>query len=543
MPKLDHVVSPAAEAAALYARFGLPVIRVHRVNPDGTCGCGRPSCWQGERPSAGKHPDMGAAWQTKATADPAAAAALFTPPKDRHNVGVVCSHASGLVMLDVDTAYGEELIARLAGGDLPPTPEFRTARGRRLIYRNTSGVRLAERSERNADASGGELSTEAFGVLVGDGVQSVMPPSVHHTGARYEWAPGRGLGDVPIAPAPAWLVEYAADAKQAEAPPEPAGGADSPMADFNRRADWQALLGAAGWTRCHRRADGMEYWTRPGKGGGTSATLGFCTARDGTPALCSFSGSVPYLAPKRPVDKFGFYARWKHGGDFRAAAVALQTDGFDGQRYGKRPPAAAGCTNATRNGATADGSGSTAAGGGAGLIDPCTDMSNAKAFAAEHGGGVRYCHPHKCWYVHDGRRWAKDESGAVVDMAKRTAAGLLRRAADQFTAAAQNADPDAKAAARNALRWAVGSQQANRLDAMLRLAQSEPGLVVLPEQFDADPWALNVENGTVDLRTGVLRPHRREDLLTCLAPVEYHQDAPARPGRRSWPACSTATTP
>jgi hypothetical protein len=34
------------------------------------------------------------------------------------------------------------------------------------------------------------------------------------------------------------------------------------------------------------------------------------------------------------------------------------------------------------------------------------------------------------------------------------------------------------------------------------------------QQLDADPWALNVLNGTVDLRTGDLRPHDPADLIT-----------------------------
>jgi putative DNA primase/helicase len=60
---------------------------------------------------------------------------------------------------------------------------------------------------------------------------------------------------------------------------------------------------------------------------------------------------------------------------------------------------------------------------------------------------------------------------------------------------------------------------------MVELAKSEPGVPVTPERLDADPWVLNVCNGTLDLRTGHLRPHARADLLTKLAPVTYDPGA------------------
>jgi putative DNA primase/helicase len=44
--------------------------------------------------------------------------------------------------------------------------------------------------------------------------------------------------------------------------------------------------------------------------------------------------------------------------------------------------------------------------------------------------------------------------------------------------------------------------------------------------MDRDPWLLNCLNGTIDLRTGKLRPHRREDQITALAPVEFRPHAP-----------------
>ena len=77
------------------------------------------------------------------------------------------------------------------------------------------------------------------------------------------------------------------------------------------------------------------------------------------------------------------------------------------------------------------------------------------------------------------------------------------------------------AAIKHALKW----EEANRIAACLELVRSEPGIPALPEQLDIDPMLLTVLNGTLDLRTGELREHRREDLITKLAPVNYDPDA------------------
>jgi putative DNA primase/helicase len=62
---------------------------------------------------------------------------------------------------------------------------------------------------------------------------------------------------------------------------------------------------------------------------------------------------------------------------------------------------------------------------------------------------------------------------------------------------------------------------------MVSLAKSEPGVAVLPEEMDPDPLLLNAQNGTVDLRTGELREHRREDLITKIVPTGYDPSATA----------------
>jgi putative DNA primase/helicase len=145
---------------------------------------------------------------------------------------------------------------------------------------------------------------------------------------------------------------------------------------------------------------------------------------------------------------------------------------------------------------------------------PLTDLGNAERFAGRNGASVRYLPQRGRWLVWDGRRWALDERGAVQQLAAETVRAIYREAAD--------APKPLRAAIA---RHAVDSEASARISAMLRLAQFQPGLPVLSDELDQDPYALNVANGTLDLRTGTLRPHRREDLHTRLAPVVFDPSA------------------
>ena len=51
------------------------------------------------------------------------------------------------------------------------------------------------------------------------------------------------------------------------------------------------------------------------------------------------------------------------------------------------------------------------------------------------------------------------------------------------------------------------------------------GISTSARELDSDPHLLNVENGTVDLRTGELLRHDRKRLITKLAPVRYAENA------------------
>ena len=73
--------------------------------------------------------------------------------------------------------------------------------------------------------------------------------------------------------------------------------------------------------------------------------------------------------------------------------------------------------------------------------------------------------------------------------------------------------------------YALVCESEARRRAMVSSSKALEGIPIQPEELDQEPWLLNVTNGTLDLNTGELREHRREDLITKLAPVNYDPKA------------------
>jgi putative DNA primase/helicase len=157
-----------------------------------------------------------------------------------------------------------------------------------------------------------------------------------------------------------------------------------------------------------------------------------------------------------------------------------------------------------------------------------TDLGNARRVVERHGADLHYIHPWKTWLVWDGKRWAEDETGAVVRHVKDTQAALLdfvvarrKELRDDDSEQAQAEKKRLDAFVAHLLKW----EDARAIGRCLELARSEPVIPLVPAALDREPFLLNVLNGTLDLRTGQLRPHRREDRLTKMTPVEFHEDA------------------
>lgn len=144
-----------------------------------------------------------------------------------------------------------------------------------------------------------------------------------------------------------------------------------------------------------------------------------------------------------------------------------------------------------------------------------TDLGNARRLVARFGPDFRYCHESGKTLLWTGVRWENDATGAVELLAKRTVGDMYRDAARLRGEKRQDL-----------VKHALASESKSAINAMVTMARSEPGIPVRQGDLDASPWLLNCLNGVVDLTTGELRPHRREDLITRLCPVHY--DAAAR---------------
>jgi len=101
--------------------------------------------------------------------------------------------------------------------------------------------------------------------------------------------------------------------------------ADRPGDDFNIRGDVRAVLEQHGWVRLSDRQgrDGNEYWRRPGKDSGWSATL-----KDRV--FYVFSSNAAPFEHNQAYAPFSVYALLEHGGDFEQAARSLRELGFGG---------------------------------------------------------------------------------------------------------------------------------------------------------------------------------------------------------------------
>ncbi len=133
-----------------------------------------------------------------------------------------------------------------------------------------------------------------------------------------------------------------------------------------------------------------------------------------------------------------------------------------------------------------------------------SDAMNAHALTAWTQGRIRYA-PGLGYYVWNGKVWEQNAHKVRQEIHRMGAALVL--AGD--------------------VKSARGFTMTARIDALLTELRSVPTVHVNASDFDARPELLSFANGTVDLRSGTLRPHDPADMLTYCLDVDYRPEAKA----------------
>lgn len=149
-------------------------------------------------------------------------------------------------------------------------------------------------------------------------------------------------------------------------------------------------------------------------------------------------------------------------------------------------------------------------------ILPHTDLGNAKRFVRLHGEDVR--HTQLGWLTWNGKFWEPDKLNQVRQRAYDVST-LIRAEALQLNLEGKELDA--------ILRKADAAEQHQATTALLGQAAALSDLSANISTFDTDPMLFNVQNGTLDLRSGLLREHEREDYMTRISPVTYDRRARA----------------
>ncbi|MFE1602996.1 phage/plasmid primase, P4 family [Methylobacterium sp. ID0610] len=150
------------------------------------------------------------------------------------------------------------------------------------------------------------------------------------------------------------------------------------------------------------------------------------------------------------------------------------------------------------------------------------DHGLATRFVDELGDDVRFVADENQWLIWNGNIWERDETGRVVQLFLEMAQAMLAEA--EAILAAED-DKKAFRAKEKAIGWAKQAGENRRINSALKVAQTDPRVVVTLDQLDNFPGFLPVANGIVELATGELLPNAKEKLATRASPYTYTAEA------------------
>lgn len=163
---------------------------------------------------------------------------LWTKKYKNNNVAILTGMISGIIVLDIDGEEGWQYLKE-HGYSLPVTPRAQSSPGKAHIYFQHPGGSVRTK-----------VNTTLKIDVKGDGGYVVAPPSIHPSGSQYIWIEGFSPKDVPLAPAPQWLLDFIKTnaASPALSSPVEIGGSIPTLTSGAREAVLESKPGVSGIT-------------------------------------------------------------------------------------------------------------------------------------------------------------------------------------------------------------------------------------------------------------------------------------------------------
>jgi P4 family phage/plasmid primase-like protien len=149
-----------------------------------------------------------------------------------------------------------------------------------------------------------------------------------------------------------------------------------------------------------------------------------------------------------------------------------------------------------------------------------------------NGHLIRYVTDRQGWFIWNGSRWQEEADGKVMALISKTIEGVKTNEAQYypFTEADKSSPIEIKIAAqryKDFANYLKSSQSSNHVDGTEKLLRSVPSLDSSDTQYDNDAMLFNCENGTVNLETGELLPHDKNNLCSKISGIVYDKNAKA----------------
>lgn len=142
-------------------------------------------------------------------------------------------------------------------------------------------------------------------------------------------------------------------------------------------------------------------------------------------------------------------------------------------------------------------------------VGDINDVALGQDYVASAYNAARFDPTQAKWVVFDKTRWVVTKSDALV---RGQITELMMDKASEITD-----DPEA----RDLLLSSA------KISSVTLAVKSNPLIAAKLDDFDKDPWLLNLANGTLDLKTNTLHPHNASLLVTQQAECSYEQAATA----------------